>query len=89
MVALQVISYLLIELHCGYDMPWMIHNIAPRGWMNGPPRHDYHHVRGDRCFSKFFTWLDTLMGTGPTEDWRQASVAAEKGPAQTCFDKVK
>jgi hypothetical protein len=56
-----VIVSMLCELHCGYDMPWMLHNILPQGLMGGPPRHDDHHRRGTKYFQKFGTYLDWMV----------------------------
>jgi len=60
-----VIVYLLVELHCGFDMPWMMHNVAPRGWMGGPRRHDLHHAAGKHYFQKFFCYIDDAFGPLP------------------------
>ena len=57
-----VIVYLLSELHCGYDFPWMAHNIMPFRLMGGPPAHDLHHRTGRACYQKFFTYLDKGFG---------------------------
>eukprot|EP00038_Savillea_parva_P018475 m.23877 g.23877 ORF g.23877 m.23877 type:complete len:323 (-) comp4111_c0_seq1:133-1101(-) len=57
-----VIVYLLVELHCGFDFPWMPHNLAPRGWMGGPRRHDAHHADGRHYFQKFFCYIDDAVG---------------------------
>eukprot|EP00055_Hartaetosiga_balthica_P011818 m.55254 g.55254 ORF g.55254 m.55254 type:complete len:331 (-) comp7745_c0_seq4:197-1189(-) len=58
----SIIIYLLVELHCGYDFPWMVHNLVPFGLMGGPPRHDEHHKDGRNYFQKFFTYLDNYFG---------------------------
>jgi sterol desaturase/sphingolipid hydroxylase (fatty acid hydroxylase superfamily) len=60
-----VIVYLLIELHCGYDFPFMLHNIVPGQLMGGPARHDAHHSDGRFYYQKFFTYLDNMLGTAP------------------------
>eukprot|EP00052_Salpingoeca_macrocollata_P032649 m.6167 g.6167 ORF g.6167 m.6167 type:complete len:285 (-) comp4003_c0_seq2:49-903(-) len=61
----MLIVYLLVELHCGYDMPWMWHNVVPAGLMGGPPRHDRHHMDGRFYFQKFFTYIDNTLGFVP------------------------
>lgn len=58
----MVIVYLLVELHCGYNMPWMVHNVVPFGLMGGPVRHDTHHRLGKVYFQKFFTYIDNALG---------------------------
>jgi sterol desaturase/sphingolipid hydroxylase (fatty acid hydroxylase superfamily) len=56
------ITYLLAELHCGYDMPWMAHNVVPFGIMSGPLEHDRHHATGINHYEKFFTFWDRAFG---------------------------
>jgi len=43
---------LITELHCGYDLPWALHNIVPWDLVGGPVRHDYHHTNGRHYFQK-------------------------------------
>jgi len=57
-----VLIYLLVELHAGYDMPWMLHNICPLELIGGPPRHDDHHRYGYCYYQKFGTYLDRAFG---------------------------
>ena len=61
-----VIVGLLCGLHCGYDMPMMVHHIVGFGLMHGPPGHQLHHTRKTVNFAKFFTYLDRLAGTHGT-----------------------
>lgn len=56
-----VITYLLTELHAGYDCPWMLHNMLPQGLLGGPPAHEEHHRNGKKNFQQFFTYLDRLL----------------------------
>jgi len=56
-----VVTYLLTELHSGYNFPWMLHNLVPGGILGGPPRHEMHHVNGKRYFQQFFTYLDDWL----------------------------
>lgn len=58
-----IIIYLITEAHCGYDFPWMLHNIIPCHLVAGPVLHDLHHRYGNCNFQKFFTYLDYLNGT--------------------------
>eukprot|EP00164_Ancoracysta_twista_P024117 GFYU01045517.1.p1 GENE.GFYU01045517.1~~GFYU01045517.1.p1 ORF type:complete len:309 (+),score=90.72 GFYU01045517.1:150-1076(+) len=58
-----VIVYNLVELHCGWDFPWMMHNVLPGGILNGSVGHDIHHQRGNCNFGKFFSYLDHVFGT--------------------------
>lgn len=57
-----VITYLLTELHAGYDAPWMLHRVVPFGLMGGPNRHEVHHRSGAHNFQQFFTYLDNMFG---------------------------
>jgi hypothetical protein len=55
-----------IEIFCipaGYDFPWMLQNIIPYGLWGGSRQHNAHHVHGTVHYQKFFTYIDTLMGT--------------------------
>ena len=54
---------LIVEAHCGYNMPHMLHNVLPRNWIAGPVVHDLHHRLGVVNFQKFFTYLDYFHGT--------------------------
>jgi len=57
----SVITYMLTEIHCGYDMPWMAHNVLPRGVLGGSRRHEVHHKSGKQYFSEFFCCLDDFL----------------------------
>lgn len=72
----MTIVYMLVELHCGYDMPWMMHNVIPFGIVAGSPVHDRHHVVGNGNYQKFFTYLDKLLGTSPAVPRSTMSVVA-------------
>eukprot|EP00045_Choanoeca_perplexa_P002316 m.23904 g.23904 ORF g.23904 m.23904 type:complete len:295 (-) comp11446_c0_seq1:74-958(-) len=61
-----VIVYLLVELHSGYDLPWMLHNVVPFDLMGGTLRHDHHHRDGRFYYQKFFTYLDNAIGAPTT-----------------------
>jgi hypothetical protein len=47
----------------GYDFPWMLQNIIPFGLWGGSVRHDAHHLYGTVYYQKFFTYIDTFLGT--------------------------
>eukprot|EP00808_Paulinella_micropora_P028695 g21636.t1 len=51
------ITYLLTELHSGYDCPWMLHNVVPFGLLAGPPLHEWHHTTGGAPYQQFFTYI--------------------------------
>lgn len=55
-----VITFLLVELHCGYSMPWSPQNLMPSVFA-GSKRHHLHHKFGNVYFQKFFRYLDDSM----------------------------
>ena len=57
------VTYMLVECHSGYDVPWAMHRVVP-GVLGGAPAHEQHHARGDVCFAQFSTYLDYAFGTG-------------------------
>ena len=59
-----VITFLLTELHCGFDFAWSPQNLVPFNLMAGSRRHHEHHRGGKRFYQKFFTYLDELTGFG-------------------------
>ena len=52
-----VVTYLLIEAHSGFDLPWMSHRILP-DLLGGAPAHQRHHSTGGPSFHQFFRYLD-------------------------------
>lgn len=57
-----LITYLLTEIHAGYDAPWSVHNLLP--WIyGGAKRHEAHHVSGNKYFQQFFMYLDDSLQT--------------------------
>ena len=56
-----IITFLLTELHCGYDFPWSLQNVVPFGLVNGSRGHHYHHRSGKHYYQKFFCHLDRLF----------------------------
>lgn len=57
-----IITFLLTELHCGFDFPWSPQNVVPFGLVTGSRRHHYHHRHGRHYYQKFFYSLDRLFG---------------------------
>jgi sterol desaturase/sphingolipid hydroxylase (fatty acid hydroxylase superfamily) len=57
-----VITFLLTELHSGFDFPWTPQNVVPFGLMTGSRRHHYHHRNGKHYYQKFFFHVDRLFG---------------------------
>ena len=58
----MVITFLLTELHCGFDFPWSPQNVVPFGFVTGSRRHHYHHRNGKHYYQKFFFTADRLFG---------------------------
>jgi len=57
-----IITFLLTELHCGFDFPWTPQNVVPFGFATGSRRHHYHHRFGRHYYQKFFCHVDRLFG---------------------------
>ncbi|KAJ1618571.1 hypothetical protein T492DRAFT_1091589 [Pavlovales sp. CCMP2436] len=56
-----LITYMLTEIHAGYDGPWCMHRVWP--WLfGGAARHEVHHRNGDVYYAEFFKGLDDLFG---------------------------
>ena len=53
-----IFVYLLIEVHCGMDLPLGYDKIMPFGMGAGSKVHAVHHRTGDGAFQPFFTWWD-------------------------------
>ncbi|XP_077378305.1 cholesterol 25-hydroxylase-like [Festucalex cinctus] len=54
-------SWLAVEDHCGYDLPWALHRLLP--FFGGAPHHHAHHRRHSVNFAPYFTHWDRLFGT--------------------------
>ena len=52
-----VVTWLLIEAHSGFDLPFMSHRLLP-GLLGGAVRHQWHHDTGKGAFQQFFRYLD-------------------------------
>ena len=48
-----LVTYLLVEAHSGFDLPWMTHRVWPRVF-GGARAHDAHHTHGTRNYHQFF-----------------------------------
>lgn len=57
-----IITFLLTELHSGFDFPWSPQNVVPFGLATGSRRHHYHHRHGRHYYQKFFYTFDRLFG---------------------------
>lgn len=74
-----LVTYLLVESHSGYDLPWQSHRLFPEIF-GGAPHHEMHHHNGRVYYQQFFTYLDTLFGFTPRED------SAPSGEADALLD---
>lgn len=63
-----IITFLLTELHCGFDFPWTPQNVIPFGLATGSRRHHYHHRFGRHYYQKFFFTLDRIFGFYQKDD---------------------
>ncbi|KAM8760471.1 cholesterol 25-hydroxylase-like protein [Acanthopagrus schlegelii] len=54
-------SWLAVEDHCGYDLPWALHRLLP--CMGGAPFHQAHHIFHSGNYAPYFTHWDHLFGT--------------------------
>lgn len=54
-------TWLAVEDHCGYDLPWALHRMLP--FMGGAPYHQDHHVFSRGNYAPYFTHWDQLFGT--------------------------
>jgi sterol desaturase/sphingolipid hydroxylase (fatty acid hydroxylase superfamily) len=63
-----IITFLLTELHCGFDLPWTPQNVIPFGLATGSRRHHFHHRNGKHYYQKFFCHVDRLFGFYQKQD---------------------
>ncbi|XP_077456380.1 cholesterol 25-hydroxylase-like protein isoform X2 [Stigmatopora argus] len=54
-------TWLAVEDHCGYDLPWALHRLVP--FLGGAPHHHAHHRRHNVNFAPYFTHWDQFFGT--------------------------
>jgi sterol desaturase/sphingolipid hydroxylase (fatty acid hydroxylase superfamily) len=55
-----VITFLLTEIHAGYDAPFSLHNVMPYLY-GGAKRHEVHHSHGKKYYQQFFMYLDDSL----------------------------
>ena len=55
-------SWLAVEDHCGYHLPWGLQTLLPRVGA-GAPHHQRHHSRHDGNYAPYFTFWDRLLDT--------------------------
>lgn len=60
-----VVTYLLVEAHCGFDLPFMSHRLFPAVF-GGSVRHQIHHQVGKVYFHQFFRYLDDWWYPAPS-----------------------
>ncbi|XP_015199240.2 cholesterol 25-hydroxylase-like protein 1, member 1 [Lepisosteus oculatus] len=63
-----VSTWMSVEDHSGYDMPWALHHIVPWGLYGGAPAHDVHHQKPHSNFAPFFSHWDKVFGTAISAD---------------------
>ncbi|XP_068577013.1 cholesterol 25-hydroxylase [Cebidichthys violaceus] len=54
-------SWLAVEDHCGYDLPWALHRLLP--CLGGAPYHQAHHTLHSVNYAPYFIHWDVLFGT--------------------------
>ncbi|XP_068167398.1 cholesterol 25-hydroxylase-like protein [Antennarius striatus] len=54
-------SWLAVEDHCGYNLPWALHRLLP--CLGGAPHHQVHHHQHRGNYAPYFTHWDQLFGT--------------------------
>jgi cholesterol 25-hydroxylase len=62
-IFVPVFVWLLVEIHCGMDLPWGYDKILPPGWGGGARKHMNHHRTGKGGFEPFFCVWDALWET--------------------------
>ena len=56
-------SWLAVEDHCGYDLPWSLHRLLPCLGLGGAPYHQAHHRLYRGNYAPYFTHWDRVFGT--------------------------
>ncbi|TNN77559.1 Cholesterol 25-hydroxylase [Liparis tanakae] len=54
-------SWLAVEDHCGYKLPWALHRQLP--CLGGAPHHQAHHTLHSVNYAPYFIHWDVLFGT--------------------------
>ena len=52
---------MLVENHCGYDLPFTFDKVVPLGLYGGAAHHYEHHACGSRNYEPFFTYFDKVV----------------------------
>ena len=52
---------LLIEVHCGLDLPYGYEKFLPKGWGLGSREHARHHKTSSGSYAPFFAWWDGAL----------------------------
>ncbi|ORX35088.1 hypothetical protein BD324DRAFT_117845 [Kockovaella imperatae] len=52
-IFVPIFLYLLVENHCGLDLPYGYHRLLPSGWAAGPEEHAEHHRKGNVNFQPY------------------------------------
>lgn len=56
-------SWLAVEDHCGYNLPWGLHRLFPSFGLGGAPFHQLHHTKHSGNYAPYFMHWDLLFGT--------------------------
>lgn len=72
-------TWLAVEDHCGYNLPWAVHRLLPV--MGGAPYHQDHHIFFRGNYAPYFTHWDRLFGTyySSVKEHNERCPTAEKG----------
>jgi cholesterol 25-hydroxylase len=65
-IFVPIFVWLLVEIHCGMDLPWAYDKVLPMGWGGGARKHMKHHNTGSGGLEPFFGWWDSLL------EWAEA-----------------
>ncbi len=57
---MPVLVWLLVEIHCGLDLPWAYDKVLPEGWAGGARKHAAHHRDGSGGLEPYFHWCDSM-----------------------------
>lgn len=73
-----IFVWLLVEIHCGMDVPWGYDKVLPKGWGGGARKHMKHHNTGAGGLEPFFGWWDSLW------EWtvERVNTGSERGDAK-------
>ncbi|XP_063051001.1 cholesterol 25-hydroxylase-like protein [Engraulis encrasicolus] len=61
-------TYLAVDDHCGYDLPWALHRLVP--CFSGARYHQAHHQKYKGNYAPYFRHWDWIFGTALMEDRR-------------------